>query len=61
MLRPPLREKGEVGEQVNRSLEDIERVIAAEIVKAVLWVAALNVAAIALALLPQTVECDQCH
>ena len=48
MLLPPIREKGEVGEQVNRSLEGIERVIAAEIVKAVLWVAALNVAAIAL-------------
>ena len=48
MLLPPLREKGDVREQVDRSLEDIERVIAAEIVKAVPRVAALNVAAIAL-------------
>ena len=48
MLLPPLREKGDVGEQVDRGLEDIERVIAAKIVKAVLRVAALNVAAIAL-------------
>ena len=47
MLLPPLREKGDVGKQVDRGLEDIERVIAAEIVKAVLRVAALNVAAIA--------------
>ena len=36
MLLPPLREKGDVGEQVDRGLEDIERVIAAKIVKAVL-------------------------
>ena len=48
MLLPPLREKGDVREQVDRGLEDIERVIAARIVKAVLRVAALNVAAIAL-------------
>ena len=48
MLLPPLREKGDVREQVDRGLEDIERVIAAEIVKAVPRVAALNVAAIAL-------------
>ena len=48
MLLPLLREKGDVGEQVDRGLEDIERVIAAKIVKAVLRVAALNVAAIAL-------------
>ena len=48
MLLPPIREKGDVGEQVDRGLEDIERVIAAKIVKAVLRVAALNVAAIAL-------------
>ena len=48
MLLPPLREKGDVREQVDRGLEDIERVIAAKIVKAVLRVAALNVAAIAL-------------
>lgn len=48
MPLPPLREKGDVGEQVDRGLEDIERVIAAEIVKAVLRVAALNVAAICL-------------
>ena len=60
MLLPPLREKGDVGEQVDRGLEDIERVIAAEIVKAVPRVAALNVAAIALpygvqpALMPMT-------
>ena len=48
MALPVLRIHGEVGEQVDRGLEDIERVIAAEIVKAVLRVAALNVAAIAL-------------
>ena len=48
MLLPSLREKGDVREQVDRGLEDIERVITAEIVKAVLRVAALNVAAIAL-------------
>ena len=60
MLLPPLREKGDVREQVNRGLKDIERVITAEIVKAVLRVAALNVAAIALphgiqpALMPMT-------
>ena len=48
MLLPPFREKGDVGEQVDRGLEDIERVITAKIVKAVPRVAALNVAAIAL-------------
>ena len=48
MLLPPLREKGDVREQVDRGLEDIERVIAAKIVKAVPRVAALNVAAIAI-------------
>ena len=48
MRLPPHREKGDVREQVDRGLEDIERVITAEIVKAVLRVAALNVAAIAL-------------
>jgi len=36
MLLPLLREKGDVGKQVDRGLEDIERVIAAKIVKAVL-------------------------
>ena len=60
MLLPPLREKGDVREQVDRGLKDIERVITAEIVKAVPRVAALNVAAIALphgiqpALMPMT-------
>ena len=48
MLLPPIREKGDVREQVNRGLKDIERVITAKIVKAVPRVAALNVAAIAL-------------
>lgn len=60
MLLPPLREEGDVREQVNRGLKDIERVITAKIVKAVPRVAALNVAAIALphgiqpALMPMT-------
>ena len=31
MLLPPLWEKGDVGEQVDRGLEDIERVITAKI------------------------------
>ena len=60
MLLPSFWEKGDVREQVDRGLEDIERVIAAKIVKAVSRVAALNVAAIALphgiqpALMPMT-------
>ena len=33
MRLPPLREKGDVGEQVDRGLEDIERVIAAKILR----------------------------